>query len=154
MNVHYFDPALLISGTKDAFCNMDLLKSVLSKRKPNSSEVQLVTIEGGDHSYKSKGGKAVVEDNLKLVCKSAVNFAKKIFGLSPAFVPEENTSKPEPDKDAVEEVVKPAKRAGKRKSSAKDDDDNNEDGQEQEVKPPASKRAKKGTLDSFVKKSK
>ena len=46
-------PMLFFAGTRDPFCDADLLKSVLSRIR---SPWKLCTIEGGDHSFQMQDG--------------------------------------------------------------------------------------------------
>jgi len=46
-------PMLFFAGTRDPFCDADLLKSVLSRIR---APWKLCTIEGGDHSFHRHGG--------------------------------------------------------------------------------------------------
>ena len=64
-------PMLFIQGTRDALCDLDLLKPIL-KRLPGA---ELVTIEGADHSYKlRKSDPRTGEQALAEVVHSAVSW--------------------------------------------------------------------------------
>jgi hypothetical protein len=96
-------PMQFISGTNDAFCDLDLLKKTIAKMK-HKDEVPptLELIDGGDHSYKAKGGKAVYTANLNKVTKASLQWAQKQFGSSSAVAATpSNDEDEESDSDEV-----------------------------------------------------
>ena len=65
-------PMLFISGTRDAFAEKDLLEPIVRKIGNN---VELVWIEGGDHSLKRKKGDV---ESLSTALGAIVNWIKRI----------------------------------------------------------------------------
>jgi len=60
-------------------CDLELLRKILDKKEPKEL-ITLVTIDGADHGYKVKGGKAAVEACIRSVCTHAVEWARPIVG--------------------------------------------------------------------------
>jgi hypothetical protein len=63
--------------------DLDLLHQTLGKMKHKKDvPPEFHFIEGGDHSFKVKGGKAANEKSTTTVLKICVDWCKKIFGIS------------------------------------------------------------------------
>jgi predicted alpha/beta-hydrolase family hydrolase len=76
-------PLLFFTGTKDAFCDIDLLHKTIAKMK-NKEEFppRLELMDGCDHSFKAKGGKAVMTANMARICSVSIKWAKNILAES------------------------------------------------------------------------
>ncbi|CAL8463407.1 g2941 [Coccomyxa elongata] len=75
-------PILFVRGTNDAFCEHEQFKTV--KARMTSSDVQVHTVESGDHSLKAKGGKQAAALAVTEAIEAAVNFAKKLADAASA----------------------------------------------------------------------
>lgn len=117
-------PALFVSGTADPMNDTTLFHPIIGKQKQKDKyPPKYHWIEGGDHSFKVKGGKAANEKTIALVLKTCVNWCHSIFGTAAA----------EPEPDAEEDEV-PPETTKKRKRGA-------------DAGPPPSKKSK--TIESF-----
>jgi len=68
-------PMLFISGTRDTFARKDLLETVLAKIGSNA---QVLWVEGGDHSFKGRGGKDELAETYKTVLARLLDWANKL----------------------------------------------------------------------------
>jgi uncharacterized protein len=68
-------PMLFVSGTRDTFARKDLLEMVLAKIG-NNAQVQWV--EGGDHSFKGRGGKDELAETYKTVLARLLDWANEV----------------------------------------------------------------------------
>ena len=68
-------PMLFVSGTKDTFARKDLLETVLAKIGSNA---QVLWVEGGDHSFKGRGGKLELAETYKTVLARLLGWANKL----------------------------------------------------------------------------
>ena len=68
-------PMLFVSGTKDTFARKDLLETVLGKIGSNA---QVLWVEGGDHSFKGRGGKLELTETYKTVLARLLDWANKL----------------------------------------------------------------------------
>ncbi|EIE27839.1 hypothetical protein COCSUDRAFT_83459 [Coccomyxa subellipsoidea C-169] len=69
-------PILFVRGTNDNFCNTKEFESV--KARMTSSDVQVHTVETGDHSLKARGGKQAAAAAVDAAIQAAVAFAQTL----------------------------------------------------------------------------
>lgn len=99
-------PMLFLCGTKDPFCDLGLLQQTFAKM--NNTLPKLELIDGGDHSYKAKGGGMVYQANLTKVANISVAWAQKIFSQlssSPIESSNKNENDDDDDDDDGDEVT-------------------------------------------------
>eukprot|EP01122_Echinamoeba_exundans_P004316 TRINITY_DN14333_c0_g1_i1.p1 TRINITY_DN14333_c0_g1~~TRINITY_DN14333_c0_g1_i1.p1 ORF type:complete len:289 (+),score=45.67 TRINITY_DN14333_c0_g1_i1:23-889(+) len=91
-------PSLFVSGTSDAMNDLNLLRQTLKKMKHKDDvPPRFHFIDGGDHSFKVKGGKAANEKVTASVLAFCVNWCKQIFGIPTASgTAEEQSDEPLP----------------------------------------------------------
>jgi len=66
-------PMLFVSGTKDTFARKDLMEKVLGRLGENS---RVHWVEGGDHSFKSHGGREELAGTYKEVLSVLLDWAR------------------------------------------------------------------------------
>jgi predicted alpha/beta-hydrolase family hydrolase len=72
-------PILFVRGTKDTFSTEPVWNEIIEKKLGHLTNIKVCTLLGGDHSLKVPGGKAKVEDAMKLVLDNISKFCHNVI---------------------------------------------------------------------------